>query len=68
MFSGYIKDLEAKPAATCWGARMPFSALMSELSNSEAGGGWVHALAFSPAGDTLAWVAHDSSVTVASPQ
>ena len=28
-------------------------------------GGWVHGVAFSPSGDRLAWVSHDSSVNVA---
>ena len=60
---------------------MPFSALMAEFVNgSRSGGGgsgcagggvasgrggWVHGVAFSPSGDHLAWVAHDSSVNVA---
>lgn len=28
-------------------------------------GGWVHAVSFSPSGDKIGWVAHDSSVCVA---
>jgi len=27
-------------------------------------GGWVHAVSFSASGDRLAWVGHDSSITV----
>jgi len=28
-------------------------------------GGWVHSVSFSPSGDKLAWIGHDSSVSVA---
>lgn len=35
IFSGYVKDIEAKPSATPWGAKMPFANLMVEYSNSE---------------------------------
>ena len=68
VFSTYIKDIEAKPGATPWGAKMPFANLMSEFSNSDSGGGWVHDVCFSSDGHMLAWVAHDSSITVASPK
>ena len=66
VFSAYIKDIEAKPSATEWGAKMPFSNLMSEFSNTEAGGGWVHDVRFSADGVMVAWVAHDSSISIAS--
>lgn len=63
VFSAYVKEVEGKPAATPWGTKMPFQALMAEFSNG--GGGWVHSVSFSPSGDKLAWVGHDSSVSVA---
>jgi len=63
VFSTYIKEIESKPEATNWGKKMPFGALMAELSNG--GGGWVHCVAFSPSGAKMAWVGHDSSVSVA---
>lgn len=63
VFSAYIKEIESKPTATAWGAKMPFQSLMAEFSNG--GGGWVHGISFSPSGDKLAWVGHDSSVSVA---
>ena len=65
IFSAYIRDLEAKPSPTVWGAKMPFAQLMVEFSNSDSGGGWVHSVAFSPDGSRVAWVAHDSSIAVA---
>jgi len=68
VFSTYIKEIEAKPGATQWGTKMPFANLMSEFSNSDTGGGWVHDVCFSADGLKLAWVAHDSSITVASPE
>lgn len=66
VFSGWVgKDLkEEKPAPTCWGTKMPFGELMGEFSASEFGGGWVHGVAFSPSGEKLLFVSHDSSATV----
>jgi actin related protein 2/3 complex subunit 1A/1B len=63
VFSGYVKEIEEKPEATCWGKKMTFGACMAEFSNG--GGGWVHSVSFSPSGNKLAWVGHDSSVSVA---
>ena len=65
VFSTYIKEIEPKPAATEWGAKMPFANLMAEFSNSPTGGGWIHAVSFSHDGARLAWVGHDSSIAVA---
>lgn len=66
VFSAYIKDIEGKPSATCWGAKMPLGQLLAEVSGSAAagGGGWVHDVQFSASGQQLAWCAHDSSVSV----
>jgi actin related protein 2/3 complex subunit 1A/1B len=65
VFSGYVKDIEDKPSSTPWGSKMPFANLMAEFSNSLNGGGWVHAVSFSADGNKLAWVGHDSSISVA---
>jgi len=62
IFSGYVKEIEDKPEPTVWGSKMPFGNEMDSFSNG--GGGWVHAVAFSPSGNKLAWVGHDSSVSV----
>jgi len=65
VFSGWVKEVEKeKPSPTCWGAKMPFGELMGEFSPSELGGGWVHSVAFSPSGEKLAFVSHDSSIVV----
>lgn len=44
---------------------MPFNTVCGEYLNNAAG--WVHAVAFSPSGDALAFAAHDSSITVVYP-
>lgn len=60
VFSGYIKEIEDKPSETVWGKKMPFANEMAALGAD----GWIHDVAFSPSGAKLAWVGHDSSVTV----
>lgn len=62
VFSAYIKEVDQKPAPTPWGVKMPLGQLMTEFSNG--GGGWVHAVRFSPSGNRLAWTGHDSSLSV----
>ncbi|XP_032443230.1 actin-related protein 2/3 complex subunit 1A-A isoform X2 [Xiphophorus hellerii] len=61
IFSTYIKEIEDKPGPTAWGTKMPFGELLLEHKDC---GGWVHNVSFSPGGDQLAWVAHNSSLTV----
>jgi len=65
VYSGFIKDIEEKPSETPWGKKMPIGQVMGEFSNSPAGGGWVHGVSFSADGGRLAWVSHDSSISVA---
>uniref|UniRef100_A0AAY4CJ92 Actin-related protein 2/3 complex subunit n=1 Tax=Denticeps clupeoides TaxID=299321 RepID=A0AAY4CJ92_9TELE len=62
VFSAYIKDIEEKPGPTPWGSKMPFGEVLFEHKEC---GGWVHSVSFSPSGDTLAWVSHNSSISVA---
>lgn len=61
VFSAYIKEVESKPEATPWGKKMTFGQIMGEFSN---GGGWVHDVTFSASGNKLAWVGHDSSISI----
>ncbi|ODN76860.1 hypothetical protein, variant [Cryptococcus amylolentus CBS 6039] len=65
VFSAYIKGLDAKPQPTVWGERLPFGTICGEFKSPD--GGWVHNVAFSPSGDTLAFVAHDASISVVYP-
>jgi len=65
VYSGYIKDIEPKPSPTPWGNKMSFANMLAEFSNSVHGGGWVHSVSFSADGNKLAWVGHDSSISVA---
>lgn len=62
VFSSALKELEDKPEVSGWMSKLSkFGTLLVEFSVSE---GWVHGVKFSPSGDKLAWVAHDSSVNV----
>ena len=62
VFSAYVKEIEDKPEATAWGKKMPFGAIMAEFGLGN--GGWVHGVSFSPSGNKIAWVGHDSSISV----
>ncbi|KAJ1796529.1 ARP2/3 actin-organizing complex subunit Sop2 [Coemansia sp. RSA 2399] len=65
VFSAYIKGVDEKPAPSAWGERLPFSTLCGEFESPSCG--WVHSVAFSPDGESVAFASHDSSVTVATP-
>mmetsp|Transcript_7216 Transcript_7216/g.18535 ORF Transcript_7216/g.18535 Transcript_7216/m.18535 type:complete len:378 (+) Transcript_7216:65-1198(+) len=64
VFSAYVKVVDPKPPATCWGKKMPFGAMMAEFGTGIGGGGWVHDVSFTENGEKLVFAAHDSSVTV----
>ncbi|KAI5958909.1 ARC40 [Candida theae] len=66
VFSGYIKGIDAKPEASVWGTKLPFQTLCGDYTNET--NAWVHGVKFSPDGDALAWVSHDSSIGVVYPQ
>ncbi|KRT83915.1 WD40 domain-containing protein [Oryctes borbonicus] len=65
VFSAYIKDIEKTPEATPWGTKMPLGQLMVEFVNSSCGGGWIHDVVFSPDGNKVCWVSHDSTINIA---
>jgi actin related protein 2/3 complex subunit 1A/1B len=65
VFSSFIKGIDARPEASVWGERLPFNTVCGEYLNNTAG--WVHDVAFSPSGNALAFVAHDSTLTVVYP-
>ncbi|RWS30135.1 actin-related protein 2/3 complex subunit 1A-like protein [Leptotrombidium deliense] len=64
IFSAFIKEVDAKePPTTKWGGKLGTTgSLVGEYSSG--GGGWVHDVGFSPDGNRLAWVSHDSTVSV----
>ncbi|XP_072124786.1 actin-related protein 2/3 complex subunit 1A-B isoform X1 [Mobula birostris] len=63
VFSAYIKEVDTKPSATPWGSKMPFGQVMAEFGGAGSGG-WVHSVSFSATGNRLAWVSHDSTVSL----
>jgi actin related protein 2/3 complex, subunit 1A/1B len=65
VFSAFIKDVDKRPDPTVWGTRLPFNTVCAEFPSPA--GGWVHSVAFSPSGDSLAYCSHDSCVTVVYP-
>jgi actin related protein 2/3 complex, subunit 1A/1B len=65
VLSAFIKGIDSRPEPSVWGERLPFNTVCGEFLNSTAG--WVHDCAFSPSGDALGFVSHDSSVTVVYP-
>lgn len=65
VFSAFIKGVDQRPEPSAWGERLPFNTVCGEYLNNSAG--WVHSVAFSPSGDSLAYAAHDSSITVVYP-
>ena len=65
VLSAFVKGVDERPEPGVWGERLPFGTVCAEFLNPAAG--WIHGCAFSPSGDALAFVAHDSTVTVAYP-
>jgi actin related protein 2/3 complex subunit 1A/1B len=65
VFSGFIKGIDTKPEPSLWGEKLPFNTLTGDFVSSN--GGWVHDVAFSADGNILAFVSHDSSLTIVYP-
>jgi len=63
VFSGYIKGVDDKPPGTSWGSKMPFGECLGEYGTGGSGG-WVHDAKFSPDGESMAYVGHDSTFSV----
>jgi len=62
IFSAFVKNVDQKGIQTAFGEKLPFGELFKEYDN---GCGWVHSVAWSPSGNRLAFVAHDSSISFA---
>ncbi len=65
VLSSFIKGVDERPEPSAWGERLPFNTVCGEYLNRTAG--WVHAVAFSPSGNALAFAGHDSTLTVVYP-
>lgn len=65
VFSAFIKGIDERPSPGVWGERLPFGTICGEYKTPASG--WVHGVGFSPSGDALAFVGHDSSLTVVYP-
>lgn len=65
VFSAFIKGVDAKPEPTVWGDRLPFGTICGEFKAPNMG--WVHDVAFSPSGNILGYVSHDSAVNLVYP-
>ncbi|RLV91024.1 Actin-related protein 2/3 complex subunit 1 [Spathaspora sp. JA1] len=65
VFSAFIKGVDDKPEPTVWGSRLPFQTLCGDFTNETRA--WIHDVRFSPSGDSLAYVSHDSSIGVVYP-
>ncbi|KAI9224327.1 WD40-repeat-containing domain protein [Blastocladiella britannica] len=63
--SAFIKGLDAKPAPSPWGEKLPFGTVCADVLAE--GAGWLHGISFSPSGEEIAFVGHDSSLSVYAP-
>ncbi|KAJ1505651.1 hypothetical protein HMI54_004198 [Coelomomyces lativittatus] len=63
VFSAFIKGVDEKPTlSSFWGDKLPFGTVCADLSTCSSG--WVHGVSFSPSGNVLGFVTHDSSFNV----
>lgn len=60
IFSAHVKGLDERPQAGPFGdaAKLAFGNCLAEYTTA----GWVHDVAFSPSGNILAFVSHDSTI------
>eukprot|EP00727_Mastigamoeba_balamuthi_P011172 m51a1_g6678 putative actin-related protein 2 3 complex subunit 1a (367) ;mRNA; f:221854-223381 len=63
VFSAAIKGVDKKPELTAWGDAKVFGELLGEFDCNS----WVHAIAFSPSGNTLCFSGHDSTMSFVEP-
>lgn len=60
VFSTFIKGVDKRPTSTPFGTKLPFGSLQGTYESS----GWAHSCDWSPSGNQLAFVGHDSTMTV----
>lgn len=61
IFNCAIREVDGKQAETAWGKKKPFDEPLCEFDCN----GWVQGIAFSPSGNKLVFVGHDSTISVA---
>jgi actin related protein 2/3 complex, subunit 1A/1B len=57
--SAFIRETDKRPGPTAFGSKLPFGAQLGEYLSA----GWVHAVDWSPSGNRMVFVGHDSTVT-----
>ena len=58
IFSAFIKGIDKNPGQTPFGDKLPFGQCLAEYAAT----GWVHDVNWSPSGNRLVFVAHDSRI------
>jgi len=61
IFNCAVRGVDKRPAPSNWGAGKPFDKPLAEIDCN----GWIQGIAFSPSGNRLCFVGHDSTVTIA---
>ena len=64
VFSAFIKGVDEKPVPSVWGEKLPFNTVCADYGASL---GWIHSIKFSPSGNGVAWVSHDSTLNISYP-
>jgi len=59
LYSAFVKATDAQPQTSAWGKITNSGELLHEFQTET---GWTHDVAFSPSGDNLAWVSHNSII------
>ncbi|CAF1127248.1 unnamed protein product, partial [Didymodactylos carnosus] len=61
IYSAYIDTVDSKLETSSWGKISGAGELLHEFQTES---GWIHDVAFSPSGESLAWVSHNSIISV----
>jgi len=59
IYSAFVKTVDEQARTTLWGKITNTGELLHEFQSES---GWIHDVAFSPIGDNLAWVSHNSII------